>query len=115
MKKKDASETLKHLLSKAKPSRRVTRTERCSECDGIIKRSRARFGSGYCEACSISMPVAIGRIVSKGPHQGKYIYLKSAILQEIREGNADPRDISAEVDEELRNRDFFVIELYEED
>lgn len=115
MKKKDPAEALKHLLSKAKPSRRVTRTERCTECDGILKRSRSRFGSGYCEACALFMPVAIGRIVSKGPHQGKYIYLKSAILREVRESNDDPSDISAEVDDELRNRDYFVIELYEED
>jgi len=89
--------------------------EKCSECKGVLSISKIRKGQGHCEACTRVTAVPIGKIVNKGPHRNKLVYLASAILAEECQEWQVMEDARAEVSDELRTRDYFVIELFEED
>ncbi len=54
---------------------------KCETCGSAFALGR---GYGYCEKCMQTTPLPIGRVLSRGRTHGKYIYLKSAILREIR-------------------------------
>lgn len=95
--------------------RKKRKPEKCTECKGPLFISKIRKGQGYCEACCRVSAVPIGRIINKGPHRGKFVYLASALISEESQDWQFTEDAWAEVKDELRTRDYFVIELFEED
>lgn len=83
--------------------------EKCDECGEVMDVGR---GYGYCNACHCTTPLPIARIVSKGPYNGKYVYLKSAFMREMSE-EYEEREAKLAFDEELRCRDYLIIEEIE--
>lgn len=83
--------------------------ERCDECGEVMDIGR---GYGYCTACHCTTPLPIARVISKGPYKGKFVYLKSAFMREINE-EFDERDANLALDDELRCRDYLIIEELE--
>jgi hypothetical protein len=84
--------------------------ERCDECGEVMDIGR---GYGYCTACQSTTPLPIGRVLSKGPYRGKYVYLKSAFMREMGEEYDSERDARFAFEEELKCRDYLIIEEIE--
>ena len=95
------------LPDPAYAKRRKSRQPKCSDCRGILSLTR---GQAYCEQCSLTTPIPIGRVASIGHHNGKYVYLKSILMKEIREDYADIEDQKAALFRELKDRNILFIE-----
>jgi len=81
--------------------------DRCDECNNPFA-----FGRGYarCETCQTTIAVPIARILNKGPHHGKEVYLKDTILMELRAEHGDPDDVKEAFLDELHTREYIVID-----
>lgn len=94
------------LLAVDSTKKRTRKPEKCEECKGVLVLSR---GHGYCESCLTTTAFPVARILNKGPHQGKYIYLKESIIRDLRDEHDLP-DVMDALKEELKTRDYFIVE-----
>jgi len=82
--------------------------EKCEACGGSLSLGR---GYGYCEVCIQTTPLPIGRVISRGRSRGKYVYLKSAILREIRE-DYDLSEVEDVLEGELKDPGHIIIDEF---
>jgi len=82
--------------------------EKCEACGGPFVLGR---GYGYCETCMQTTPMPVGVILSRGRLRGKHVYLKSAILREIRE-DYDLSEAEDALEDELGDSDHIVIDEF---
>lgn len=85
---------------------------RVEHCDGCKEPIEVGRGYGYCTNCMLTTPIPIARVLSRGSHRGKYVYLKSAILRQIRE-DYDSEDVKDVFESELRSKDYLIVEEYD--
>lgn len=90
--------------------RRKQRDPKCSDCRGVLVISR---GHAYCERCSLTTPLPIARVVSTGPNNGKYVYLKESIMKELREDYELVDDQLVALGRELKDRNIIIVEEIE--
>ena len=78
----------------------------CGECKAPLILGR---GYGYCDQCMLTTPFPVARILNKGPHYGKYVYLKDAVIRDLRE-EYDMTDVNDALQDRLKTKKYFVIE-----
>jgi hypothetical protein len=86
----------------------VTKPERCEDCKEALEIGK---GYGFCVSCHQTTPLPVGRVVSKGPYRGKYVYLKTAMIRELTEDYGEDHD--EELEEELKAKGYIIIEEVE--
>jgi hypothetical protein len=88
-----------------RPKKRAS--EKCVDCKAPLM---LRRGYGYCESCQLTVPLPVAYVLSYGSQEGKPIYLRDAIMREIREDNEDGNDQLLQLDKELTDRSIIIIE-----
>lgn len=94
------------LLTVDSIKKRAQKPEKCEECKGVLS---IRRGHGYCENCLTTTALPVARILNKGPHCGKLIYLKESIVHALQDEH-DLSDVMDALKEELKTRDYFIVE-----
>lgn len=101
----------KLLAAEPKAKKRNLNPTHCEDCKAALV---IRRGYGYCEACLLTVPLAVGVILNTGPHRGKKVYLKEAIVRELREDH-DLSEMDYELKYELKTKDYFIIDEIEQE
>lgn len=99
------------LLSVDNIKKRIRKPDKCEECRGVLSISRGR---GYCENCLTTTALPVAKILNKGPHYGKFVYLKESIISSLRDEH-DLTDVMDALKEELKTRDYFIVEEIEKE
>ncbi len=111
MKKVRKKKSLLKLPDPNKTKRRKRRAVKCPECKQIL---RETFGWGFCDSCFRGVPLPVGRVVNNR-QRGKYVYLLRSLLKEVQQDVEDVEESRRIVRRELKNNEFIIVELYEED
>ena len=90
------------------PSRPV---DRCQNGHPLTV-SKVRMGWGYCEACGTARAVPIGRVESRAG-DGKFVYLKSALMSEFRAAFGSEDMAWEAFEQERRNKEWIIVDIYD--
>ena len=82
------------------------RAFRCGECKAKLLVSQPGFGT--CENCHTGEALPIGHIATYGHHEGKEVYLASSLMREYRQ-EGDVEYARDDLEDDIRNRDIFVV------
>jgi len=85
--------------------KRKKKPELCEDCKTPL---RIHPGWGSCETCHRGAALPIGWVATSGHHEGKEVFLASALMRELRQ-DCDPKDAKEELEDELRSKDYFVV------